>query len=265
MKYLFLLFSLIFFRDGSAQITFKGSYTIAAICKDGIVIGSDSRGSFLRDGKSIATFDYIQKTFIVKNCVISFIGLIALGDKFVSNYIKEFEPSVQITTPPDECLKLFISFLAKYPDIKGDLQDLDIISAGYKDGRPTICFASIKLNTGKCAQDTGIALQSKKIVFGKGTKYDEAYCKKHSCKQVADIIEKAILDFAIKENRKDVIGGKIMAIRITKKDIQFIKNKPSSPRWVTLQQFLKDYRDNKIKVKLLTKDADNFIRNFKLK
>src|SRR5437870_1301326 len=86
VKYLFSILLIINYGYmGSAQIKFKGTYSIGAICKDGVVLAADSRGAFLRDGTSVAYFDDIQKVFIVKNCLLSIVGLIALGDRFVSD------------------------------------------------------------------------------------------------------------------------------------------------------------------------------------
>lgn len=199
MKYFFfILLGISFTLKAFTQLNLKGTYSIAAICKDGVLLASDSRGAFLRADTSIAYFDSIQKVFIVRNCLLSIVGLIALGDRFVSDYVKEFEKTIKRDISPDSCIILFISYLSQFPQIKSDVSGLNILSAGYKNGNQTICYVVTKTGMGGCAVDSGIALQSRKINFGKGTKYDEKYCLRHSCKEVSDIIEKAILDYAKK-------------------------------------------------------------------
>ncbi len=246
---------------GFSQLDLKGTYSIAAICKDGVVLAADSRGAFLRADTSIAYFDSIQKVFTVRNCLLSIVGLIAFGDKFVSYYVDEFEKTLKSDISPDSCITLFLVYLSQFPEIKNAVSRINILSAGYKDEHPIICFIVTKTGLGKCAVDSGIAIQDRKINFGKGTKYDEEYCISHSCKQVSKIIEKEILNYAKNENKTSSIGGKISIVCILKnKNINWIKNKPTKQRWKTKNEFISDYNSGKIKVTFFSADAREYLK-----
>jgi 20S proteasome alpha/beta subunit len=243
------------------QLNLKGTYSIAAICKDGVVLSADSRGAFLRADTSIAYFDSIQKVFVVRNCLLSVVGLIALGDRFVTDYVTEFEKTLNKDISPDSCIISFMTYLSQFPKIKDDLSGLNILTAGYKNGQPAICYIVAKTGSGQCAIDSGIALQDKKINFGKGTIYDEKYCLNHTCKEVSNVIEKAILDYAKKENKTSSIGGKVSIVSILKnKKIVWVKNMPIRQRWKTTKEFISDYNSGKVKVTFVSSDARGYLK-----
>lgn len=261
MKSVFTFLLIIFSHFAHSQINLKGTYSIAAICKDGVVLASDSRGAFLRADTSIAYFDSIQKVFIVKNCLLSIVGLIAIGDRFVSDYIDEFEKTLPNKITPDSCIIFFLKYLSKFPNIKNDIASLNILSAGYKDGIPMICYVITKTGNGQCAVDSGIAIQDKKINFGKGTKYDEQYCLSHSCKEVAKVIEKAILEYATNENKIFTIGGKISIASILKTEEKiWIKNKPIQARWKKISEFIEDCYNGKVEITYISVEAKEYLK-----
>ena len=72
-------------RNNSASIRIKGSFVIAAICKDGIIVASDSRGT-LKDkrGRRIAYYDNNQKIFPMGNSLIADTGYTSLNDPKIS-------------------------------------------------------------------------------------------------------------------------------------------------------------------------------------
>src|SRR5580693_7621216 len=63
----------------------KGSFVIAAICKDGIIVASDSRGTLKdREGRRIAYYDTNQKIFPIGAKLIADTGYASLNDAKVS-------------------------------------------------------------------------------------------------------------------------------------------------------------------------------------
>src|SRR5215475_1057191 len=68
-----------------APIRVKGSFVIAAICKDGIVVASDSRGTLKdRRGRRIAYYELNQKIFPIGHKLIADTGYASLNDPKIS-------------------------------------------------------------------------------------------------------------------------------------------------------------------------------------
>jgi len=87
-----LLFS---FITSYSQTNIKGSYFIAAICKDGIVIGADTRGAVLDSlSRPYGYFDSVQKVFALKSTILAEAGYISLHQRFFADYIQEFKKKI---------------------------------------------------------------------------------------------------------------------------------------------------------------------------
>src|SRR3974390_1439735 len=81
----------------NAPIRIKGSFVIAAVCKDGIIVASDSRGT-LKDhqGRRIAYYDINQKIFPIGDKLIADTGYASLNDpkiSFLSTLMSDFAAS----------------------------------------------------------------------------------------------------------------------------------------------------------------------------
>src|SRR5215469_12225006 len=76
------------FAGDSAQpapVRVKGSFVIAAICKDGIIVASDSRGMLKdRTGRRLAYYDTNQKIFPIGDKLIADTGYASLNDPNIS-------------------------------------------------------------------------------------------------------------------------------------------------------------------------------------
>ncbi len=86
-----------------AQIKQKGhgTYVIAAVCKNGILIGADTRCSYklyevnhLIPDEHLAYFDTIQKIFPLKRFVIANEGDVTFDTLMFYHFIKEFDTSI---------------------------------------------------------------------------------------------------------------------------------------------------------------------------
>ena len=82
MKHIFLYTFLLFSLHSDCQVlNDKGTYLISAICKDGIVVGSDSRAVWMNNENQIAAyFDSAQKIFVYNKIVIAMAGGYAFLD-----------------------------------------------------------------------------------------------------------------------------------------------------------------------------------------
>lgn len=121
-QYTLVVFLLLTMRISTGSVTIppgvlsvKGSFLIAAICKDGIVLASDSRGNIFdrsdRDETPIAYFDANQKIFPVGRHAIADTGQGLILNVFFSaivrssaratqtfRWIDSYQPSFSIAT-----------------------------------------------------------------------------------------------------------------------------------------------------------------------
>src|SRR6266498_67446 len=208
-----------------SQLLSKGSYSIAAICRDGIVIAADTRGASyyqengIKEKEPLAYYDTIQKVFIVKKYALSVTGNIIIRDKFLSYYINQFNTSLPDDTNMQSFIKLFYHFIEKnYPACAKEFLRLQIFWCGYENNKPEICA----INNGhyKCIVDLG------SIQTDSASDFSDYYSRKLTCKEAATLIESSIYRYAQKNSLTHETGGPIMILKITPENkIVWLKNK----------------------------------------
>lgn len=264
MKYLLtsLLFVFVIFKS-YPQIKMAGSYAITAICKDGIVMGADTRGTFLLKNTDsvLAYYDTIPKIFVIRNCILNVMGLVGLGDRFMSSYIDEFSLSLHDNLPPQDCLRQLSIFLnSKYPQYSNDILKLKMFAIGYQGDSAILC--NMNGNSGMCAIDLGIGMADTLTNFGDNRKYDNEYCIKKKCTQVAKLIEKEILSYAIKQSKTDKVGGPIMLIMVGRDNkITWLNHKSPHNKFDTVSELFKAYILGKNKINFKSDEAKKYVYN----
>jgi hypothetical protein len=259
---IFLLFCLHCGGDDSTRnkeffrIKLSGSYYIGAICKDGIIVGADSRGTFLDGNNNVmAYFDTVQKVFALKRCIVSVAGLIAVGDRFVSDYLTEFEKTLPDSITPSEILsKLEFFFRTKYPDNISEFGQLHIVSYGFSKSDPVICAMDLR----QCVLGSGVATGDSLTLFS--SKYDAEFCRKHTCIEIAPLIEREIKKYAINQRIPFKVGGPIMIVQVRLNGkISWMRNKPKRPNWRTINDFISEYQKGRIEIHFR---SDEFRKDF---
>jgi 20S proteasome alpha/beta subunit len=241
-------------RNSSRQISLGGTYYIGATCKDGIAIGMDTRGVFL-DGNNVnGYFDSVQKVFIVKGVVVCIAGLIAIGNKFISFIVDEFEKTLPDEVNPGHLLERFSDFFSKtYPNHLDQYRELKVTSYGYFDNKPMTCA----LDLGVCYNVPVVATGDPHSDFGEGKKYDSKFCMERSCDEVALVIEQAIINYALQNNKKEKVGGDIMLVKVTPNgDASWIKNEPQKRNWNTLNDFIEEYKRGNVPITFVSIDFE---------
>src|SRR5438045_8673685 len=72
-------------KPSAAPLRIKGSFVIAAICRDGIIVASDSRGTFKdSSGRRLAYYDVNQKIFPFGDNLVADTGYASLNDQHTS-------------------------------------------------------------------------------------------------------------------------------------------------------------------------------------
>jgi hypothetical protein len=141
-----LAFVIVGCPNGAAPLRAHGSFMLAAICRDGIVVATDSR-STLKDshGKAIAYFDSSPKIFSVRVFTIAYTGHALLNDpklSWLSAFVEEFARSRESDVPLEQLLPSLITFAEKRLSPEGRLsaRQQTFISAGYAHGAPRLCY-----------------------------------------------------------------------------------------------------------------------------
>lgn len=231
-------------------IRVKGSFVIAAICKDGIIVASDSRGMLKdREGRRIAYYDINQKIFPIGNKLIADTGYASLDDpklSFLSVLMSRFAKSplshVQIDQLPTSYFKYANAVLPAAGAGSAKVQTL--IFAGYKKNRPLLCIYQGESNhTTKCHSSGYISSPRQQIVGLKKV-------RSLSFPEAAHIMQQAIDDYAAAVQPGSV-GGPVVIRTITPSSSAWFEKPPSWPSWETFSDLAKDYKADRVLFQLM--------------
>ena len=82
--------------------------------------------------------------------------------------------------------------------------------------------------------------------------FNENYSIDSTCEVMAKVLEKSIIDYAIKSGKQNSVGGNIEILKITPGNkFEWIKNPPNEKPWETLEEFERDYKEGKVNVTFL--------------
>jgi len=234
----------------SAPIRVKGSFVIAAICKDGIIVASDSRGTLKdREGRRIAYYDINQKIFPIGNQLIADTGYASLNDptlSFLSALMSRFAKSplsrVQIDQLPTSYFKYANRALPAAGAESAKVQTL--IFAGFKRNRPIVCIYQGESNrTTKCRSSGYLSSPRQEIVGLKKV-------RSLSFQEAAHFMQQAIDDYAAAVHPGPV-GGPVVVRTITPSSSAWLERPPRWPNWETFNDLAKDYKTDRVSFQLM--------------
>ena len=264
MKSIILSIFLIFINyECNSQLINHGSYSIAAFCSDGIVIGVDSRASWdtIRNSNPnlsnkinktpLAYNDYVNKITTLNNFIVSHISYGFIGKYSVEYYLDKYIKSKSITNDMSLFIHGFYTYIEiNYPEVLGHIRQVKFMVIGYIDGLPSLSFNDVNTDsvfTGSDRENTGGYLTSDSL-----SNFDKVYSRSFTCKKMAKIITNEIKEIADRNGMNNVIGGAIRVIKISPTGvISWVQNKTKSINWLTLKDFYSDYKSGKIKVNFL--------------
>lgn len=249
-----LIYSLLLF----SQYKVEGSIVVAVICKDGIVIGADSRATFVDDNGIVLGYtDGMQKIFTARNFVMASTGLISLSkDKYLLHYYKKFDSSLidDIPTMQSAIFKLHAFFKNQDSTVYKNFQKTFRTYCMFESDIPRLAFAYN--GSVRPVQD-----------FYSLEPFPELERVVDSLKfftfiQVEKLIEQGIRNFTIRKNRQHYIGGPIIFLRMQRGNI-FTWSKSSSTlfRWQNVCDFRKDYLNRRVKMTFIEPEYKNYLKN----
>lgn len=244
-------------------IAFHGSFVVGAICKDGIILASDSRGNIFDKSdnrqKALAYFDSIQKIFPIGSNAIAETGQGLILNVFFSAIVDNFLKQ-HADRPVDQLLPAFIHYcqLTLPPEGVAEVKKQILFSAGFINDSPVICYFNEKQQGGAfgCIQRNGF-VESAPTLLG-------VYEKKLSllsAKGTAALIRRAIQEYAKEGDRWETIGGPISILGITKSGVRWIDGEPPKQRWTSIQDFIREYRQGTLRLRLIPPATEKQLEN----
>lgn len=234
---------------GAAPIYAGGSFVIAAVCKDGILIAAESRNTIKNlNGKDLAYYDGVQKVFPVGRSAIAYTGSGFIQNLDFGALVSAFNASITIDIPLKELLPRFINFCDSVLPVEArkQVRSQSLIAAGYIDGQPGACYYNEKQTEGpKTACNLGLVSSDTTIL-------DEYKQQLRSMNyiQLAKLINKAIPDYARRTGALD-IGGPIYIFGIFNDYSRWVDTSPGERQWNNLHEFAAAYRKGAINLHLL--------------
>lgn len=232
----------------SPPMVAHGSFAVVIICKDGIVVAADSRGTLQNSrGKNLGYYDDVQKVFVLNPNVLAYTGLDTIQNLYFGAVVRDFSKN----SPKDvqQIAAAFSAYSAKFPaEAKAQLLNQKLLLAGFSEaGEPTICYFSMAQTEGT-AQDCG----HRGFIASDHCLLDRFGAEKirrldHS--QAAVIARKAILDYA-RAHQAINIGGPIQVLWLSRSyGVRWLRQPPQH-EWTYIHDFAHDYWLQKVYIHL---------------
>jgi hypothetical protein len=218
----------------------KGSYVIAAICRDGIIVASDSRG-MLKDvrGRRIAYYDTNQKIFPLGNKIIADTGYASLNDpqiSFLSALMFRFADTEGAYADVDEIPHSYFQFAERaLPRAGADSAKFQtLMFAGYKGVRPELCIYEGQSTQKVSCTFSGYLSSPRQQISGLKD------LRSLSFDRTAQIMRKTIEDYAAAV-QPGLVGGPVVLRIITRTASEWLGGHPEWPRWTSFSDLDRDY------------------------
>jgi len=234
----------------NAPVRIKGSFVIAAICKDGIIVASDSRGT-LKDqhGRRIAYYDINQKIFPVGDKLIADTGYASLNDpkiSFLSALMAHFAASANSRVDVDLLPESYFDYASRVLPASGaasaGLQTL--FFGGFKDGHPMLCMYQGESNRQTKCRVSGYLSSPSQTIFGLESVGSLSFV------QAAQVMRRTIDDYAAAVQPGSV-GGPVVIRTITKANSQWLETPPQWPNWESFLDLAADYKNDRLPFHLM--------------
>ncbi|HXW93527.1 MAG TPA: hypothetical protein VEK33_23455 [Terriglobales bacterium] len=229
----------------SAPIHVKGSFVIAAICKDGIIVASDSRGMLKdRHGRRIAYYDVNQKIFPIANKLIADTGYASLNDariSFLPALMSRFARSPGSRVDVDQLPASYFTYAGSVLGAAGVLSAKvqTLVFAGFKEGRPILCIYEGESSRTTSCRSSGYLSSPKQEILGLQN------VRSLSFGDAAQVMKKTIDDYAAAVQPGSV-GGPVVLRVITRSDSEWFGSRPDWPNWQSFADLAYDYRMSRV-------------------
>ena len=228
----------------------KGSFVIAAICRDGIIVASDSRGMLKdRHGRRIGYYDTNQKIYPMRDKLIADTGYASLSDpkiSFLSALMSRFAKSdsslVEVDQLPASYFKYSSDILSNAGADSAKVQTL--FFAGFKAKKPEICiYQGQSTHAVRCTFQGYLSSPNQHIE-------ELQNLKSMSFAQAAAVMRKTIEDYAAAV-KPGLVGGPVVIRTLTSSGSDWFGSHPDWPQWDSFSDLEKDYENGRVPFELM--------------
>jgi hypothetical protein len=238
----------------TSRIGSRGSFVIAAMCQDGVVVVSESRASIFdktdQNQTPIAYYDICQKVFPIRNLALAETGQGLILNVFFSAIVEDFTQALVRQPSALRLLPTFVQFCqARYPaPLLVEIRRQKLFGAGYEDGRPLVCYFNEEQEPGPfgCIKDAGF-IESAPTSFA-----DHADAlPSMSCNEVAAVARQAIEEFASDGDHWKTIGGPLDVLHVTAAGCHWVQKSTPAQDWRYVQDFVRSYHQGQATITLI--------------
>jgi hypothetical protein len=244
------------YREANTQtsnIRCGGSFVISAICRDGIILASESRANiFHRTDPSqtpLAYYDTCQKIFPIGEAAIAETGQGLIGNAFFSAIVGDFSQRIIQHPSSNNLLSLFIDHCKKtmQPDVFAEIRKQKLFAAGYNGSIPFVCYFNEQQPDGPFGCINAGLIESYKTSLSE--RKDEL--KNLTVTKVAQLSQKAIQSYAGEGERWKSIGGPIDVLCITPSGSCWLKKNTPDQKYTSVKEFVIAYQQGNIPLTLI--------------
>jgi hypothetical protein len=234
----------------SVPLRVKGSFVIAAICRDGIIVASDSRGMLNdREGRRIAYYDVNQKIFPIGNALIADTGYASLKDptvSFLSALMARFAGDVRSSTDVERLPVSYFDYVAGVLPPAGaeSAKVQTLVFAGFRESKPLLCIYKGESSREKTCRASGYLSSPDQQIVGLQN------VSSFSFAQAARVMQETIDDYAAAV-QPGLVGGPVVVRTITPSKSEWFGKPPDWPNWSSFADLAKDFRAGRVPFHLM--------------
>jgi len=225
-----------------------GTFIGAIIAEDGIVVGSDSRSTFLdTNRRHMGYVDGMQKIYVSKGAAVAISGLTSVEGELFPTFVAR--NSFLLDRSADEVLFGFSSWLP-FENSTGVL----LLSAGFIKGKATVCVRSVVQPQ---------ACRTNGVMANKPSPFLQTWISQQKAPPkgaaAAAALKSAILESAATDA---TVGGPITLVQLRLDSAPvWIENPPRDAGWKTICDLVRAYRAGLVRISPTTSkpDLDRFL------
>jgi hypothetical protein len=231
----------------SPSMVVHGSFAVVIVCKDGIVVAADSRGTIQNSrGKNLGYYDDVQKVFVLNHNVLAYTGLETIQNLYFGAVVRDF--SKNAPKGVQQIGAAFSAYSTSFPvEAKTQLLNQKLLLAGYSEaGEPTICYFSMAQTVGPAQEcgHRGFIASDHCLLDRVGA--ERIVALDHS--QAAVMARRAIIDYA-RAHHASNIGGPVQVLWLSGSGVSWLRQTPQH-EWTYIHDFAHDYWLHKVNIHL---------------
>lgn len=215
---------------------FGGTFIGVIVTQDGIVVGSDSRSTFVDPGnKPVGYVDRMPKIYVKHGAAVAVAGLTSVEDELLSSFMRRNDDLLD--SPVNEIL---YEVAHKLPF--RNTNSVLMLSAGFANGEPTIC-AKVPSEPQSCRKTGYFA---NKTSPGLRRWFEARNGHPAATAEAGAALERAIREAA---DLDSTIGGPITLLEVSRGvDPRWLQNPPSDHGWTRVCDVVDAYRNGRIPI-----------------